>query len=173
MTEMYSGPMNLLEQPEVAAAYANDRDFPQELSVVNDLHHEMLSYLRSRGINVLESGARIKSTERLLEKIENPLRDPNPVLDLYALQLVVNQPDIFRAIKSIRKKWPMPKEFPWGMRTARNGRNPLSHPDYQAVHMNFVFDTDKIAEVKLFTPEQLRAEQETRSYYENKRSSIL
>ncbi len=166
MKETYSGPITLLEQPEVTAAYANDRDFSQELVIVNDLHNEMLSYLASRGIEVLQSDARIKSTERLLEKIENPMRGSNPVLDLYALQMVVGQPEVFRTIKSIRKKWPMPKEFPWGIRTARIGGNPLSHPDYQAVHMNFVFNSDKIAEVKLFTPEQFQLEQETREFYE-------
>lgn len=172
MKETYSGPLTLLEQPEVASAYANDRDFPKELVVVNDLQNEALSYLASRGIEVLQSDARIKSTERLLDKIENPLREPNPVLDLYALQLVVGQSEVFNTIKSIRKKWPMPKEFPWGIRTARLGGNPLSHPGYHAVHMNFVFNADKIAEVKLFTPEQFQMEHETRDFYEQNRSSL-
>ncbi|MBP6913216.1 MAG: hypothetical protein KBC00_01245 [Candidatus Levybacteria bacterium] len=172
MKETYSGPQTLLEQPEVTAAYANDRDLSHELAVIKGLHSEMLAHLTSSEIEVLQSDARIKSTDRLLEKIENPLRKSIPILDLYALQLVVNSSDVFRTLKLIRKKWPMPKEFPWGIRTARMGKNPWSHPDYQAVHMNFVFNADKIAEAKLFTPEQYQIEQNTRVFYENNRGLL-
>lgn len=169
MFEFYTGPLEPDDQPEVRSAFTSDEQDPEWEKSLEIFSHDITTSLLNEGIPILGLRSRLKSPQRIREKLaQNGI--PNwPLADIYGLRVILSSKgEISRAILILRNQYPTPEEFPWGLKTLRTWGNSHSHPDYNITRMNLVF-SNKIAELQLLTPEQDKINKETRAVYEKNR----
>lgn len=177
MVKVYRGPVKPQEQPEVVSAIAGNYDQEEINKVAEGLYNKVVELLDSKGVSVINSSYRGKSKQRLLEKIN---RKPDwPVSDIYAVQIIVEEIGVRQVVDLIKERWPTVDKFPWSLPSFRDfsdpktRRNEASRGDYRAIHMNVTFGNGKIGEIKIYTPDWLEIERDSRSYYEQKRRSLI
>lgn len=159
--------MSIWVQPEVREALSlGPIDFEKN-NRLQTLNQDVLDILESFDVPVELSEAELKTKESIKNKVER--KGEVPIADLYALKIVVGDGFVERAIDALHQVYPTPKIFPWNLPSVRSGRDEFSSPQYDATHMNIVFDDDRLAEIKLFTPEQYEVEKRTREEYEERR----
>jgi len=138
--------------------------------ILMSLFGEVNELLVSSGVEIDQerSSYRIKPDERIREKIVRR-GSADPILDIYAMRLIMENSFKRLAAKVIRERYPTPDIFPWGKPSFRDYSDPEVRKDfairfnpnidewYTATHMDIIFGEGpvvNIAEVQLRTPEE-------------------
>lgn len=173
MSERYKGPLIPSDQPEVVAAFCSDDQNPIWHELLEQLDRNAGKLLVNNGVSILKSEYRLKSAQRIREKLTYDGKPDWPLADIYGLRLIVSpKTNIDSIALFLREKYPTPEEFPWGLKTVRNWGNSHSHPSYNVTRLNIIFNEDKIAEFQVMTLEQYKIDQSTRLTYEENRKKL-
>lgn len=169
MIETYKGPTDNTEQTEVKDILRYDKHSEETLQRAESLHSDILQLLEDNNIVVSDSSYRLKSPERIAEKLERSAKHNKghwPISDIYGERLVFpNKDSLNRTIKLLKERYPTPETFPWGLRSIRRKGNRYSDPDYEITRMNILFNHNRIAEIQLLTEDQAILESNTRNLY--------
>jgi hypothetical protein len=134
----------------------------QQQVVLDRLYGNVTRLLTEKGLSVNRerSASRLKSQERINAKLERRGTD-KLILDIYGMQVILPENQIYSALAAIDNKYPTPEQFPGNVPSLRDYNketewNPDRQDDYKAVHKNIVFvdGTIGIAEIQLMTAEQ-------------------
>lgn len=153
----------------------------ERYGILTSLYGEVGELLAVNGIKIdqARSSCRVKPDERIQEKIaRRGLADP--ILDIYAIRLIMESSFKRLAAQVIRERFPTPDIFPWGKPSFRDYSDPEVRRDfasrfnpniddwYTATHLNIIFGKGlivDIAEIQLRTPEEHDLAERRRSEY--------
>lgn len=144
--------------------------------ILDRLYHDVDQLLTRHGILIDKerSSYRVKTEEAIAAKLKRRGRE-KLILDIYGLQLILPQDQIYPALEVITVAYPTPEYFPGGVPSLRDYNdptipwNPLKQDDYRAVHKNIVFINGSevgIAEVQLMTVAQQEVAKRNRAAYD-------
>lgn len=162
-------PQTSLEQPEFSEIKRTEW-----MIALKELYSSVVHLLKKSQIEIVDSSFRLKTVDSMGEKISREAggMNMNPLLDIYGIRIILKDSEQIKvAIDTIKKAYPTPSEFPWGVPSVRSGGNSASHQEYFSTRMNIVFfvsgKTDaKIAEIQLMTPQQYEVSKQHREFYE-------
>jgi hypothetical protein len=175
-------PKSVYEQKDILKGI----DVETREEICKALHLRIFVLLASNGIKIKSSSHRVKSDERIEEKIERKnVIYPFPLNDNFGIRIITEEPDREKIKNIIQSAFPItPALLPDGKASARDYRDPSVRSEhienhnphmsdrYSAMHVNFIFrregsDVYDIGEVQVMTKEELKIYNETRPFYSN------
>lgn len=181
MKEKLSGKPNRKLPSSATEQLANLPPFEERERVLASLFTTIREHLSVNGIliDVEKSSCRVKTEERINAKITRR-GSADPILDLFALRLIMDKSFKALATQLIRERYPTPDIFPWGKPSYRDYSDPevrrkfvsKFNPNiddwYTATHINILFNEGSIiniAEIQLRTPEEHELAERKREEY--------
>lgn len=175
-------PQSVYEQKDILKSISA----PAREEICKALHLRIYSMLASNGIKIESSSHRVKTDERIEEKIKRKnVIYPFPLNDIYGIRIITEESDREKIKNIIQSAFPAtPALLPDGKASVRDYRNPGVRSEhienhnphmsdrYSAMHVNFIFrrktsDVYDIGEVQVMTKEELKIYNETRPFYPN------
>ena len=173
-------PKNVYEQKDILKGI----NVESREKICKALHLRIFVMLASNGIKIESSSHRVKTDERIEEKIKRKnVIYPFPLNDIFGIRIITEESDREKIKNLIQSAFPAtPALLPDGKTSARDYRdsgvrsehienhNPHMSDRYSAMHVNFIFrregsDIYDIGEVQVMTKEELKIYNETRPFY--------
>lgn len=152
-------------------------------AIARDLELEIRRVLTAAHITIIESSQNTLPSERLAQKIDFFGVDSIKLLhDIHKIRVVVEPKDRESASVAIFANWKTPPVMPWGLPARRDHSdpetkalvNPRSFPHYRALHLTIVIPNGaRLADIRIFTPEDVRIERETRPDYDLRKLALF